>query len=137
VLLIHILFARSPARTTIDMSCTQPSSQPVPAVVALCTAALLLLCCLALALNPTLDISQFAHVAWTFRNGFSNRAVYAIAQTDGYLWLGTSSGVVRYDGARLTPLPLRPGQKLPNAAAGALHPALAREPSGSERLMGW
>src|SRR5688572_24873781 len=47
------------------------------------------------ALDPSLDITQYAHLAWTFRNGFSNGAVYAIAQTaDGYLWLGTSSGVV-------------------------------------------
>ena len=105
------------------MSSTQPGSRLVPAVVALCTAAVLLWPHPARALDPSLDITQYAHLAWTFRNGFSNRAVYAIAQTDGYLWLGTSSGVVRYDGARLTPLPLRPGQKLPNAAAGALHPA--------------
>ena len=78
----------------------------------------------ALALNPTLDIDQLAHFAWTLRNGFSNGAVYAIAQTpDGYLWLGTASGVVRYDGARLTPLPLRPGHKLPNAASAAILPA--------------
>ena len=67
---------------------------------------------------------QYAHLAWTFRNGFSNGAVYAIAQTpDGYLWLGTSSGVMRYDGVRLTPLPLGPGHKLPNAASAAILPA--------------
>ncbi len=43
-----------------------------------------------LALDPSLDINQYAHVAWTFRNGFLNGAVYAIAQApDGYLWLGT------------------------------------------------
>ena len=59
------------------------------------------------ALNPSLDISQYAHTAWTFRNGFLNGAVYAIAQTaDGYLWLGTQSGVVRFDGVRAVPLVL-------------------------------
>jgi signal transduction histidine kinase/ligand-binding sensor domain-containing protein len=106
------------------MSSTQPGSRLVPAVVALCTAAVLLWSAPARALDPSLDISQYAHLAWTFRNGFSNGAVYAIAQTpDGYLWLGTSSGVVRYDGVRLTPLPLRPGHKLPNAASAAILPA--------------
>ena len=106
------------------MSGTQPRSRSVPAVVALCTAALLLWPPPVRALDPSLDISQYAHLAWTFRNGFSNGAVYAIAQTpDGYLWLGTSAGVVRYDGARLTPLPLRPGHQLPNTAAGAILPA--------------
>ena len=75
----------------------------------------------ALALDPSLDISQYAHTAWTFRNGFLNGAVYAIAQTpDGYLWLGTQSGVVRFDGVRAVPLALPPGQQLPSTAVGAL-----------------
>ena len=74
-----------------------------------------------LALDPSLDISQFAHTAWTFRNGFLNGAVYAIAQTsDGYLWLGTQSGVVRFDGVRAAPLILPTGQELPSTAVGAL-----------------
>ena len=75
----------------------------------------------ALALDPSLDISQYAHTAWTFRNGFLNGAVYAIAQTsDGYLWLGTQSGVVRFDGVRAVPLALPAGQQLPSTAVGAL-----------------
>ena len=97
-----------------------PSAQ---AVFALFTAALFLWPPPVAALDPSLDITQYAHLAWTFRNGFANGAVYAITQTpDGYLWLGTSSGVVRYDGARLAPLPLRAGQQLPSTAAGALLP---------------
>jgi len=101
-----------------------PRSRLAPAAVALCTAAVLLWSAPVRALDPSLDLTQYAHLAWTFRNGFSNGAVYAIAQTpDGYLWLGTSSGVMRYDGARLTPLPLRPGHKLPNAASAAILPA--------------
>jgi len=102
---------------------TEPGSR-APAVAALCTAALLVWPSSATALDPSLDITQYAHLAWTFRNGFSNGAVYTIAQTpDGYLWLGTASGVVRYDGTRLTPLPLGPGHKLPNAASAAILPA--------------
>jgi signal transduction histidine kinase/ligand-binding sensor domain-containing protein len=105
------------------MSSMQPGSRSAPAVVALCTAAVLLWSLPVRALDPSLDITQYAHLAWTLRNGFANGAVYAIAQTpDGYLWLGTSSGVVRYDGARVTPLPLRAGHQLPNTAAGALLP---------------
>ena len=43
----------------------------------------------ALALNPSLDISQYAHTAWTVRDGFSLGTIFAMAQTpDGYLWLG-------------------------------------------------
>ena len=73
------------------------------------------------ALDPSLDISQYAHTAWTFRNGFLNGAVYTIAQTpDGYLWLGTQTGVYRFDGVRAVPLPL-PG--LANTEVGSLLPA--------------
>ncbi len=74
-----------------------------------------------LALDPSLDVSQYAHSAWFFRNGFLNGAVYAITQTpDGYLWLGTQSGVVRFDGARAVPLALPPGQQLPSTAVTSL-----------------
>jgi len=91
------------------------------ALVALGTLYVLLWCPDAPALNPSLDVSQYAHTAWTYRNGFMQGAVNAIAQTsDGYLWLGTQSGVVRFDGVRAVPLPLRPGQQLPGTSVGTL-----------------
>ena len=43
-----------------------------------------------LALNPSLEVSQYGHTAWTIQDGFSLGNIYAIAQTpDGYLWFGT------------------------------------------------
>lgn len=108
------------------MGCTDrlPASiscVPVRGLVALGTLCVLLWCAPALALNPPLDVSQYAHTAWTYRNGFVPGAVNAIAQTpDGYLWLATQSGVVRFDGVRTVPLPLAPGQQLPSTSVGAL-----------------
>ena len=63
---------------------------------------MLLACCrIACALNPTLDINQYAHKAWTVREGFFKGAIQAIAQTpDGYLWVGTEFGLERFDGVR-------------------------------------
>ena len=60
----------------------------------------LLACCpCAFALNPSLDINQYAHNAWTVRDGFFKGVIYSIAQTpDGYLWLGTEFGLLRFDG---------------------------------------
>ena len=56
------------------------------------------------ALNPSLAISQYAHTAWTVRDGFALGNIYAIAQTpDGYLWLGSEFGLFRFDGVRFTP----------------------------------
>ena len=41
------------------------------------------------ALDPSLDISQYANAAWTLTEEFSLGNIYAILQTpDGYLWLG-------------------------------------------------
>src|SRR5579863_118181 len=56
------------------------------------------------ALNPNLDVSQYAHTAWKVRDGFTRGGILAIAQTpDGYLWLGTEFGLYRFDGVRATP----------------------------------
>jgi ligand-binding sensor domain-containing protein len=53
------------------------------------------------ALNPALDVSQYGHTAWTVREGFFSSGVLSIAQTrDGYLWVGTESGLFRFDGVR-------------------------------------
>src|SRR6202158_5154673 len=91
------------------------------ALVALGTVYVLLWCPHALALDPSLDVSQYAHTAWTYRDGFLQGSVFAITQTpDGYLWLATRSGVVRFDGVRAVPLPLPPGQQLPSTVIGAL-----------------
>jgi ligand-binding sensor domain-containing protein/signal transduction histidine kinase len=63
---------------------------------------LLLACCpAAFALNPELDVSQYAHTSWKIRDGFPKGEVSSIAQTpDGYLWLGTEFGLFRFDGVR-------------------------------------
>src|SRR5262249_6261586 len=53
------------------------------------------------ALNPSLDVSQYAHTSWKIRDGFPKGQVTSIAQTsDGYLWLGTEFGLIRFDGVR-------------------------------------
>jgi signal transduction histidine kinase/ligand-binding sensor domain-containing protein len=72
------------------------------AVVAL---SIQLACCsFAFALDPALDINQYAHTAWKVRDGFARGFIYAIAQTpDGYLWLGTEFGLLRFDGVRAVP----------------------------------
>ena len=70
----------------------------------------------AFALDPSLDISQYAHTAWKTREGFFNGAVQAIAQTsDGYLWLGTEFGLLRFDGVRSEPWQPPKGEQLPSS----------------------
>ena len=78
-------------------------------------------CSCGFALNPSLDISQYAHTAWTVRDGFFKGAIYTIAQTpDGYLWLGTEFGLFRFDGVRSVPWEPPAGQHLPGTDVYAL-----------------
>jgi len=58
------------------------------------------------ALNPFLEINQYAHTAWTVRDGFFNGAINAIGQDRvGYLLLATEFGLLRFDGVRAVPWP--------------------------------
>ena len=75
----------------------------------------------ALALDPSLEVSQYARTTWRVRNGFALGNIYAIAQTpDGYLWFGTEFGLVRFDGVRTVPWQPPAGQHLPDKNINAL-----------------
>jgi ligand-binding sensor domain-containing protein len=55
----------------------------------------------AYAIDPHRTISQYVRERWGPDNGFPKGPVYAINQTpDGYLWIGTERGLVRFDGRR-------------------------------------
>jgi signal transduction histidine kinase/ligand-binding sensor domain-containing protein len=73
---------------------------------ALTTAAAFLLLCGALlagALEPTTPLAHLNRQSWVMENGLPQNTVQALAQTaDGYLWLGTEVGLVRFDGVGFT-----------------------------------
>ncbi|HKX30406.1 MAG TPA: two-component regulator propeller domain-containing protein, partial [Blastocatellia bacterium] len=47
------------------------------------------------------DSQQISFEQWDSAQGLPNSSVQTIAQTrDGYLWLGTQEGLVRFDGVR-------------------------------------
>ena len=53
----------------------------------------------AYAIDPNRAMSQYVSDHWGTEQGFPKGPLYAIAQTrDGYLWIGTESGLVRFDG---------------------------------------
>ena len=68
----------------------------------------------AAALDPSLDVSQYAHTSWTVRGGFSLGAVSTMAQTpDGYLWLGSEFGLFHFDGVSFVQWEPPDGEQLP------------------------
>src|SRR5215469_1580412 len=67
------------------------------------------------ALDPSLDISQYAHTTWKIREGFAPGVIHQIAQTpDGYLWFASDFGLLRFDGVRTVPWQPPAGERLPS-----------------------
>ncbi len=53
------------------------------------------------AIDPQTRLTQYGHTAWRVRDGYFAGAPSAIAQTsDGYIWIGTGAGLLRFDGSR-------------------------------------
>ncbi len=73
------------------------------------------------AVDPSLHISQYAHTAWRLQDGVFNGAPNAITQTaDGYLWIGTQAGLLRFDGVRFVQWTPPDGKHLPSSNVTAL-----------------
>ena len=57
----------------------------------------------AAALDPARPVSEYGFQSWGSREGLPQNTINGIAQTpDGYLWIATRSGLVRFDGVRVT-----------------------------------
>jgi ligand-binding sensor domain-containing protein/signal transduction histidine kinase len=58
------------------------------------------------AMDPERAVSQYVRERWGIDRGFPGGTIRAISQTaDGYLWLGTEKGLVRFDGSAFRRLP--------------------------------
>ena len=67
----------------------------------------------AFALDPTKAITQYGHTTWTLDAGLLPGTPTSMAQTtDGYLWVGTRTGLVRFDGVRFVPFSPPQGEAL-------------------------
>jgi ligand-binding sensor domain-containing protein/signal transduction histidine kinase len=66
--------------------------------------------------------ADYVLAAWATEKGLPPGDVFAIAQdVDGYLWLGTPNGLIRFDGSRFTPwTPSTPAGALPSGPVHAI-----------------
>jgi ligand-binding sensor domain-containing protein/signal transduction histidine kinase len=103
----------------LDEPATRAAAARAACVTRLSTTAVL---CLTLGIAcPTLVLAQSRFDSWTTENGLPQNSIRDIVQTrDGYLWLATEGGLVRFDGARFVvfdrSVPGFGGQRI-----GALH----------------
>jgi ligand-binding sensor domain-containing protein/signal transduction histidine kinase len=60
------------------------------------------------------DLNQYKLAEWGIEQGLSAGRIQALAQTrDGYLWIGTAEGLLRFDGIRFVPVLTNDKQPLP------------------------
>lgn len=65
-------------------------------------------------------LAHLHHTAWTAKDGLAGNVFAIVQTTDGYLWLGTSSGLMRFDGVRFESFEALSGEKLPARGVHAL-----------------
>ena len=81
---------------------------------------LLFLCVPLYGIDRDRTLDQLYHTGWTYAEGAPGE-VYALAQTtDGYLWLGTATGLFRFDGVRFESYKPQSGQAFPQRSVASL-----------------
>src|SRR5919108_5302336 len=88
-------------------------------------------------------LAGYSLMSWGQRDGLPPSAIWAIARDrDGYLWLGTDDGLLRFDGVRFVAWQLRPSTPLPDSPVRCLWAAPDGsvwmgfgEPGGVSRLL--
>jgi len=93
---------RAPIKVSIARSCVALGACLVVAV----------LCSPASALDPSRHISQYGHTVWRIQDGAIDPAAEITQTADGYLWLGSTNGLLRFDGVKFVPY-APPGLNLP------------------------
>ncbi len=68
------------------------------------------------ALEPTTPLAHYGRQAWAMENGLPQNTVQALAQTrQGFVWLGTEVGLVRFDGSNFATFDRNSSPALPGA----------------------
>ena len=70
--------------------------------------------------DPHRLISQYGHSAWRTQDGFLTHPSAITQTTDGYIWIATISGLVRFDGVKFTSWTPPKGQQLPRGSGALL-----------------
>ena len=74
-----------------------------------------------MALDPRSPTSEFIRTDFTVEDGLPSNVVNAVVQTrNGFLWVGTDAGLVRFNGRRFIPIEFRSPLRSPQGSVRAL-----------------
>ena len=91
----------------------------------------------AYALEPTTPLANLNRQGWVMENGLPQNTIHALAQTaDGFLWLGTEVGLVRFDGVNFATFDEHSKPALPSGDIRCLL-AARMDRCGSGPATGW
>ena len=96
------------------MRAHSPARDAIVRLVLGAVSLLVVVCPRAPALDRPLDLTQYTHTAWTARDGLKGSTRSIVQTPDGYLWVGTEFGLVRFDGVRFVPWSPPLGERLPS-----------------------
>jgi signal transduction histidine kinase/ligand-binding sensor domain-containing protein len=66
-------------------------------------------------------LTDYTITSWSQKDGLPSGTIYALAQdADGYLWVGTETGLFRFDGVRFVPWEVLQSSPLPEGAVRVL-----------------
>jgi signal transduction histidine kinase/ligand-binding sensor domain-containing protein len=108
--------ARITPKATISRYPWRPSAFPILAFTLLSAT----LCSATLAPSRTRALSELNHTSWTTKDGVPGEVMALAQTTDGYLWIGTASGLYRFDGASFEKYEPLAGQKFPSQIVESL-----------------
>ena len=74
----------------------------------------------AVAVDPNRRISQYGHTVWRIQDGAISPPTNIAQTTDGFLWITTAQGLMRFDGVRFMPWQPPQGQNLPGTHFSAI-----------------
>ncbi|HUP50704.1 MAG TPA: EAL domain-containing protein [Thermoanaerobaculia bacterium] len=75
-----------------------------------------------LALEPEKRLTQYVRATWTADRGLPQNSVFGVTQTtDGYIWIATQEGFVRFDGSQFVTYDRRSYPQIASAFATSIH----------------